>query len=502
MSVSKVLVHALADWMKISDGACDISVELGILEIRQGLTGDQQLLTPEDDLFSYRGAVELYARSSTDAHIKIDDLDTNIDVVKLADELPAVIHATVGIETSIFFDRLFVPKFDAFSWSFVADEGWMTEHAYVIKPTAAGEIVVTIKAHDRQNFDRVVAERTFTIKKTAATPAKTMKVLHIGDSTIAAKDTTSVMMTHLKSLADADANLNLELVGTQGEAGKHHEAVEGYTSNTLVGRDWRSSFMLYVNGATAMTFDPINADIYELDGKQYKAVGGKITASTSLILFQPIGHNTQPPQTCTLTKKSGSGAASLAVVKSERWPATAFWNHQTNKLDAAYYLQRTNIALTRDDVVIIEIGGNDLLEIFWKHKNVNDVTNTIIANVETLIQQFRAAVPDINIVYLAHPGACLTQTAATWFRYNMQQVQATFLKFTRTAYSKLHKPDERVYFLNTLPHIDPKYAYKLLDWPISSRITFASRQIVDPIHLSDDGTRQLGDVEFAFLKAL
>lgn len=473
-------ISANRDWLKISDGECDLRVVKGRVELREGLNDDVIThATASDRKFSYSNGAELYAKSDTGADIEIHD-HAKFTELASAEHVSKTVHAVVGLETNIYFERLGTFKADQYQWSVIAEEGTFSDESYKIKPTSAGELDIVIRAHDARDYARIVAVFDFKIKKIAATPTISRKILTIGDSLIADDDTSSDALSKLKDLIDSDSNLSATFVGSRG----------------------RKRWMLFATGVSAVAFEPsTTAAVYAINNKQYRVVKAKI-AATSILLIEALNHWDVPPATGTLTKVSGAGDATITYQRQETYPATPFWDHTKNALDVGYYLKNANIQLSADDIILIELGGNDFTVNLRALSDGFSFDETF-ENIDTLISQFRAVVPNINIVFMQHPGVGYTQPFDSYYaQFDMMHVSQIFMQFSKQARKRYNKPANKTWFMSTSLQVHPVLGYLNGNRADSVRLRHQRMRVLNPFHLNPDGHHQNADAMYAFIKSI
>lgn len=111
--------------------------------------------------------------------------------------------------------------------------------------------------------------------------------------------------------------------------------------------------------------------------------------------------------------------------------------------------------------------------------------------------------PNINIVFMQHPGVGYTQPFDSYYaQFDMMHVSQIFMQFSKQARKRYNKPANKTWFMSTSLQVHPVLGYLNGNRADSVRLRHQRMRVLNPFHLNPDGHHQNADAMYAFIKSI
>lgn len=414
--------------------------------------------------------------------------------------VPPKIYALEGLESHVYPEHTLVEDYHLYEHDVTCTKGIHKKRGWVWTPSAsdvAGNYALTLAVHDKQKATQLAtATSTIVLANKNAYSGLTKNVSIIGDSIIYA----GVISQRLLDIAVSDV-MDVNLIGTRGTGPNFHEGRGGYTISdyTTAGRTYQK---FTVSGVT--TTPAINSATYTYNGATFLVQETALTGGAGTITCSlSSGSAPTAGSSGTLTKLNASaGDATIAFSNVQPVSGNPFWFGGT--LNYASYLSTNSLATP--DYVLIQLGINDTFNM-TSDAAVEAFTTTAFPSLDLLINSIKVAAPSAKI------GICAPQSYADQdaFGYNYQNNQTAWrAKRNIVTYNKMlyayyqGKEAQNIYVVGGGVNVDTENNYPVSSAgvPVNSHNTKLEYPQVNGVHPADSGYKQIGDVFYAFLKAV
>ena len=181
-------------------------------------------------------------------------------------------------------------------------------------------------------------------------------------------------------------------------------------------------------------------------------------------------------ETGILTKKSGTGDASINYTNATEVNKNPFYNPSEQKFDPQYYFNAWGF--DKPDVVCLMFGANDMTrsafnKTFWK-------------DVKDFIDAWKNVLPDTKFVIGS--SKLYMSYANNWGASDKRS-----LKYNFAYLSLLYKDSEDIYICPTWANIDPKNGFDVTETVASKRFPDVKFKTNSNVHPNVGGMQQIGD---------
>lgn len=433
------------------------------------------------------------------AYIGRQSIDPSVLNAEAVIYTPSLIYSSEGIETNIYFDNVIFSNLpnELLAIDITCNKGRQYDKFWRITPQAADSGTTAFKIEVRFG-GKLIASKTSELIISAKNKGsdQSLKILCIGDSTTAGGQYVSIINTDYQSLASP----SMTFLGTRGTAPNKHEGRGGWKFSQYAGDGGQSTYQFNLNGIDEA---PGNGSVYT-DGRseftvtEINLTGGKgyIAGRRSKGTESPIAHG-------HLTKISGPGAGTIPYTNSAMTAANPFWNLNSQQLDFKKYLNDHSFTMTKDDLITVHLGINDIFNDVSKSK-----LDGIKADFNKMVSEFRAVIPQINI------GLCITippSISQDAFAVNYASGQTLrgyienykqLVNFLLTNYDTPEMRASRLYCIGFNLSIDRTNNFQKTTMKANAR----SKETIDTwgngVHPDNTGYYQMGDALYGFIKSL
>ncbi len=413
--------------------------------------------------------------------------------------IPSVIYASEGIETNIYFDNVIFSNLpnELLAIDITCLKGRQYDKFWRISPQATDAGTTEFKI-EVSFAGKILASKTskliITDKKKGS--GSSIKVLCIGDSTTAGGQYISIVNTDYQMMASP----SMKFLGSRGITPNKHEGRGGWKFSQYAGDGGQSTWQFSLSG---LTESPGIGSVYS-DGKSEFTVSEiNLSGGSGYVAVRRSKGIDNPSVNGTLTKVSGNGDTLIPYANSVMTPANPFWNLSTKRLDFKKYLNDRGYSMTADDLITVHLGINDVF------LDVSDSKlESIKADFEKMLSEFRAVIPQINI------GLCITippSISQDAFAVNYASGQTlrryieNYKKLVEFLLSNYDTPDmrnSRLYCIGFNHCIDRTNNFQKTTMKANARSTQIIETWGNGVHPDNTGYYQMGDVLYTFIKSL
>lgn len=418
------------------------------------------------------------------------------DLNPIVVSLPDKIYAVVGDTLQLFY-RGMIQAVDPYRYDIVVacSKGKQTPRYFEYTPTVSDVGTTSFKITVKDDNRNILATKScelVTVNLVKA-PASDLKVMCFGDS----------LTSPGTWCAEADRRLtgeggtpvgkeltNISFVGSKKNGTTGYFGVGGWTWNhyTQPLKDYAWRFQ--VSGVSGLTIGVI----YLQNGVEYKIEEVNITEGTGNILCSTTTETTPDPSG-TLTKKEGSGDATItysAVSEDSRNP---LWDTAQNKMSFIPYANE--VADGRVDVVYtlltwngLSSGKTDFSSIIEQIKVFADTLHAEFPNAKLKIMgvQVPSVRGGMGSSYGATGGAYADGYAMVVTAFNMNKAYQDF--------ANQEEYKDFVEFVNVSSQFDTEYSMPHSDKAVNTRSTVKEWVDTNGVHPSNEGYYQIADVVY------
>ena len=414
--------------------------------------------------------------------------------------IPPKIYALEGLESHVYPEHTLVEDYKLYEHDVTCTKGIHKKRGWVWTPTSqdtAGTYPITLAVHNKQTgvLQDVKSSSVILAAKNAYSGI-TKNVCVIGDSLVQPGVIT-------QRLLDVDVTdvMNISLVGTRGTAPNKHEGRGGWTIADYTGAG-RTYYRFSVSGVVV---EPaVNATIYAYGGSKFLVQeialsGGSGTITCSL----SSGSAPTNGSSGTMAKDNTAvGDASIAFSNVQSQPGNPFWDGTT--VNFANYLSVNS--LSTPDYVFIQLGINDTFNL-TSDVAVEAFTSTAFPALDTLINSIKASSASTKIAVVAPPS--YADQDAFGYNYACNQTSWRTKRNIITYNKKLYeyyagKEAQNIYVVGSGVNLDTENNFPIFTdgVPVNSHNPKLEYPQINAVHPADSGYKQIGDVFFAFIKAV
>ncbi len=413
--------------------------------------------------------------------------------------MPSVIYASEGIETNIYFDNVIFSNLpnELLAIDITCNKGRQYDKFWRITPQPADSGTTAFKIEVRFG-GKLIASKTSELIITGKSKGsgKSISVLCIGDSTTAGGQYISIINTDYQSLASP----SMTFLGTRGTAPNKHEGRGGWKFSQYAGDGGQSTYQFNLNGIDEA---PGNGSVYTDGRSEFTVTEINLTGGKGYIAGRRSKGTESPSAHGNLTKISGAGAGTIPYTNSAMTAANPFWNLNSRQLDFKKYLNDHSFTMTKDDLITIHLGINDVFNDVSKSK-----LDGIKADFNKMVSEFRAVIPQINI------GLCITippSISQDAFAVNYASGQTLrgyienykqLVDFLLTNYDTPEMRASRLYCIGFNPSIDRTNNFQKTTMKANARSTQTIETWGNGVHPDNTGYYQMGDALYGFIKSL
>lgn len=418
------------------------------------------------------------------------------DLNPIVISLPDKIYAVVGDTLQLFY-RGMIQAVDPYRYDIVVacSKGKQTPRYFEYTPTTSDVGTTTFKITVKDDNRNILATKScklITVNLVQA-PASDLKVMCFGDSLTSAGTWCAEADRRLTGEGGTPAGKELTNIsfvgskknGTTGYFGVGGWKWESYTQ-PLTGYAWR----FQVSGVSSLTIGAI----YLQNEVEYKIEEVNVTEGTGNILCSTKTETTPDPSG-TLTKKEGSGDATItysAVSEDSRNP---LWDVAQNKMSFIPYANE--VADGRVDVVYTLLTWNGLS---GGKTNFSDVLTQVKVFADTLHSEFpNAKLKIMGIQVPSVRGGMGSSYGATGISYADGYAMVVTAFNMNKAYQDFANQEEYkdfVEFVNVSSQFDTEYSMPHTDKAVNTRSTVKEWVDTNGVHPSNDGYYQIADVVY------
>ena len=427
-------------------------------------------------------------------------------------QLSDTIYAIVGTELNLWHDALCLSVDRGlasplnYSVQWYCNVGLVTERCFRFTPTSeqAGNNY-SLTCYIYNIYGELLTHKTITIKVLAKNVLSARKnIVYFGDS-LGSGAATSLYNNFNNT--DKFTGTKPTMLGTQSSNSAHFEAIGGYEWSSYATQG-EKGFRVPVSRVTSIGLGAIYTDVNNRSFivKEVNIVDGV----GNILLFKhysPTLYNygdlALPDG--TLTKRSGSGDASVDYVGAYTESTNPLWNNDTNRLDINIYKQKLitlgQLSSLNDkiDAVSFQFGIND--------RNLASNLPKMMEYIEALYNLFVGDNPDCKFLIgltttsgntLDGAGA---NYGASWNNVTYAKQVFTIRDFYLSLQNSEDYPNIRICSIN--PQVDRYYGYSFSTRQISQRNSDTEKYHNNCVHPGSIGYGQMGDAYFAaFVGAL
>ncbi|HEY1008475.1 MAG: SGNH/GDSL hydrolase family protein [Daejeonella sp.] len=413
--------------------------------------------------------------------------------------MPSVIYTVEGVETNIYFDNVVFSNLpnELLAIDVVCGKGRQYDKFWRITPQPGDEGISSFRI-DVSFAGQLIASKTSELIITSKSKGsgKSLKVLCIGDSTTAGGNYISIINTDFQPLNSP----SMTFLGTRGTGPTKHEGRGGWKFSQYAGDGGQSTYQFSMSGIDEA---PGSASVYT-DGKSEFTISEiNITGGKGYVAGRRSKGTESPASNGTLTKISGVGAAAIPYSNSVMTAANPFWNLKTQRLDFKKYLADHAYTMTKDDLITVHLGINDVFleNSPAKLASIKDDFNKMVA-------EFRSVVPQINI------GLCITippsiSQDAFAVSYASGQTLKGYMEnykqlvdFLLVNYDTTQMRASRIYCIGFNYSIDRTNNFHKTTMKANARSSQMVETWGNGVHPDNSGYYQMGDALYGFIKSL
>ncbi len=413
--------------------------------------------------------------------------------------LPSVIDVSEGVETNIYFDNIVFSNLpnELLAIDIICSKGRQYDKFWRITPVAADEGTSPFRI-EVSFAGKLIAskEAELLVSGKAKGSGKSIRVLCIGDSTTAGGQYISIINTDYQTFASPA----MVFLGTRGTAPNKHEGRGGWKFSQYAGDGGQNTYQFNLNGIAQA---PGNGSVYT-DGKSEFTISEiNLTQGKGYIAGRRSKGTAEPSVNGVLTKLSGNGAEKIPYSQSAMTAANPFWNLKTRRLDFKKYLLDHSYTLTKDDLITVHLGINDVF---------NDISASKLESIKTdfnkMVAEFRAVIPQINI------GLCITippsiSQDAFAVNYASGQTLKRYIEnykqlvdFLLSNYDTPEMRASQIYCIGFNYSIDRTNNFHKVTMKANARSTQIIETWGNGVHPDNSGYYQMGDTLYCFIKNL
>ena len=413
---------------------------------------------------------------------------------------PAVIYATEGVETNIYFDNVLFSNLPntLLDIDITCNKGRQYEKFWRIKPSAE-DAETTVWKIDVRFDGKLIASKTselvITNSKTAS--GKSIKVLCIGDSTTAGGQYVSIVNTDYQPLASP----SMTFLGTKGLAPDNHEGRGGWKFVQYAGDGGISSVKFNMKGVDEA---PGMGAVYSNNQSEFTVSEINLDGKNGYISARRTKGSSNPELKGKLIKVSGVGATSLAYSDISIVAGNPFWNSDTKRLDFKKYLKDHGYTLNADDLITVHLGINDVFNGVVSSEKLESIK----ADFNKMIKEFRSVIPNINIALCLTIPPAISQDAFAISYANGQSLNGymnnykQLLAFLINNYDTPEMRASKLYCIGFNHCIDRTNNFNKATMPANSRSKELIETWVNGVHPDKTGYYQMGDALYTFIRNL
>lgn len=187
------------------------------------------MLEKGDSETDYEPFIETRINSAyIDSYTKEESDDKYLQAIPFKLNVPEKMYAQVGIEFNVYFDNIVETHDTDYTFNVECTKGIQLQRCYRVTPQEAdiGAHTITITATNKLG-QSVSATSTLVISPVNSDTDKAVKVLILGDSTVA----NGIVVTKMHENF-AGSNCTIETLGTRGTAPNNHEGRSGWSAAT------------------------------------------------------------------------------------------------------------------------------------------------------------------------------------------------------------------------------------------------------------------------------
>ena len=410
--------------------------------------------------------------------------------------LPDKIYAVVGDTLQLFY-RGMIQAVDPYRYNIVVacSKGKQTPRYFEYTPTTSDVGTTTFKITVKDDNRNILATKScelITVNLVQA-PASDLKVMCFGDSLTARGIWCAEADRRLTGEGGTPAGkelTNISFVGSKTNGTTGYFGVGGWTwkyyTQPLTSYAWR----FQVSGVSGLTIGAI----YLQNEVEYKIEEVNVTEGTGNILCSTKTETTPDPSG-TLTKKEGSGDATITYSAVSEDSKNPLWDIAQNKMSFISYANE--VADGRVDVVYTLLTWNGLS---GGKTNFSDVLAEVKIFADTLHSEFPNAklkimgiqVPSVRggmgSSYGATGGAYADGYAMVVTAFNMNKAYQNF--------ANQEEYKDFVEFVNVSSQFDTDYSMPHTDKAVNTRSTVKEWVDTNGVHPSNEGYYQIADVVY------
>ena len=456
--------------------------------------GLASILIPMADVSANTGEV-LNQQFKTNSH-SIDPSILNAEAKILT---PSVIYASEGIETNIYFDNVIFSNLpnDLLAIDITCTKGRQYDKFWRIIPQATDAGTTEFKI-EVSFAGKVIASGSSQLIITGKNQGSgsAIKILCIGDSTTAGGQYISIINTDYQAMASP----SMTFLGSRGNTPNKHEGRGGWKFSQYGGDGGQSTWQFSLSGVVE---NPGIGSVYS-DGKSEFTISEiNLSGGNGYVAARQSKGIDKPSANGNLTRISGAGDTLIPFSNSAMTAANPFWNLKTQRLDFKKYLNDKGYTMTANDLITVHLGINDVF------LDVSDLKlESIKADFEKMLKEFRAVIPKINI------GLCITippSISQDAFAVNYASGQTlkryieNYKKLVEFLLSNYDSPEMRnsgIYCIGFNHSIDRTNNFQKTTMKANARSTQIIETWGNGVHPDNTGYYQMGDALYAFIKSL
>ena len=405
-------------------------------------------------------------------------------------ECPDDLYSVVGDTLELFYKGITkVVDSDLLEFDVNASEGKAYKRKYVVTPTTAGTISLTLVARD--NFGNQLKAKEINLIKTATpTSPNTLKnVLCIGDSLTLLGTWCAELDRRLTGSGGSPSGLglsNISFIGTCTNGSTGYEGHGGWSFKSYTSSMTSDEFML-ING----TFDKTSADQHSIykdsNNKEWKLE----TIGANQIKIIRVSASGTLPASGTLTWVSGGvNTGNIVYTSSEQAAGNPFWNDNNNDIDFITYA--SNLGISSIDYAVILLG--------WNSTGVEQAIYK--SQAETFISKLHRDYPNCRVILLGLQTPSrdgLAVNYGTDWKYFATMQNAWIIN---NIYKSIADETANVYYVNLASQFDAEYGYPTTNMNVNVRSSVTEAIQSNGIHPNTTGQYQIADAVYRRICAL
>lgn len=407
--------------------------------------------------------------------------------------LPTKILTMKDLESNIFFSHILKEDYKDYLVDITCTKGKQYSRKWVYNSTddTANTATLTLALHDKKTGNLLTSKTTTVQNIASSANAGTKNVLVIGDSYVNAGVITQTLLDN----AVNDVT-KINLIGTRGTGLNKHEGRGGWKISDYATAG-RTYYAFTVSGVT--TQPAINSTVYEFGGGTFTVQELNLSGGSGTIVCSFTGTAPTNGASGTLTKKSGSGDATIAFSNVQSQSGNPFWF--SNAINFPQYLSTNSLATP--DYVIIQLGVNDSFNA-TSDTEVESIADAAFIQLDAFIASIKSANTSVKIGL----NTCPTYADQDAFGYTYSNAQTSWrakrniVTWNKKLIAKYGVNANNVHVVAAGYNLDGDYNMPTIATVPNARNATAITLQKDGVHPDVSGYKQIADQDTIWIKSV